>query len=70
MSYCKDTAYLTPRELEIVQLLVQGYNTKQVAHCLKLSPNTIGQHLNNAYHRLHATHYTLVYRAHLMGCIK
>lgn len=39
---------LTPRELEIVKLLAQGYQEKQIARILLISPVTVNDHLKHA----------------------
>lgn len=44
---------LTPREREILQLLVDGLTMKEIARRLNLSYHTIGNHLRNIYHKLH-----------------
>lgn len=42
---------LTPRQLEIVGLLAQGYSNKQVASILGIRRVTIQAHIYNACHR-------------------
>lgn len=44
---------LTPREREILQLLVDGLTMKKIAAELDLSYHTVGNHLRNIYHKLH-----------------
>jgi DNA-binding NarL/FixJ family response regulator len=44
---------LTPREKEILQLLVDGLSMKQVAARLELSYHTIDTHQRNIYDKLH-----------------
>jgi DNA-binding NarL/FixJ family response regulator len=44
---------LTPRERQILQLLVEAKPQKQVAHALSLSPHTVDTHLRNIYAKLH-----------------
>jgi len=44
---------LTPREREILQLLVDGLKMRQIAGELNLSYHTVGNHLRNIYHKLH-----------------
>lgn len=43
---------LTPRELEILRLLVEGLTKKQIAERLNLSFHTIDNHLRNVYSKL------------------
>jgi len=45
---------LTPREREILQMLVDGMNAPQIAEALVLSPATIRTHVQNAMARLGA----------------
>lgn len=42
------TAALTPREVEILQAVDDGLGHKQIASRLRISPETIKSHLNNA----------------------
>jgi len=44
---------LTPRELEVLQLLTRGDDYKQIADKLFLSPFTIRAHIRNIYDKLH-----------------
>ena len=44
---------LTPRELEILQLLIDGDDFKQIAERLFLSPFTVRAHIRNIYDKLH-----------------
>jgi DNA-binding NarL/FixJ family response regulator len=43
---------LTPRELEVLQLIVAGKSNKEIAVILGVSPNTIGVHRANIMDRL------------------
>jgi DNA-binding CsgD family transcriptional regulator len=43
---------LTPREVEVLQGLVDGYLPKQLAHRLGCSHRTINSHLGNIYRKL------------------
>lgn len=45
-------ASLTPRQIEILQLVAQRYNSKEIALRLKLSPNTVDAHIATALQRL------------------
>ncbi|RCK74539.1 MAG: two-component response regulator [Ignavibacteriae bacterium] len=45
--------HLTPRELEVLECLVQGYDYKQIADKLFLSVFTVRAHLRNIYDKLH-----------------
>ena len=44
---------LTAREVEVLQLLVDGCSQKQIAGQLGLSPHTVNSHIRNIYARLH-----------------
>jgi DNA-binding NarL/FixJ family response regulator len=56
-------AGLTPRELEILQLIVNGKSTKEIADDLKLSANTVAVHRANIMETLgiHKTAELVVY---------
>ena len=49
----KDTENLTPRELEILELLAKGDLCKEIADKLGLSLRTVHTHLKNIYEKLH-----------------
>ncbi|MCW5611732.1 MAG: hypothetical protein KIS83_13805 [Rubrivivax sp.] len=49
-----DSALLSPRELEIVQMLGRALSVKTVARALNVSTGTVKWHLNNAYGKLGA----------------
>jgi len=44
---------LTPREEDVLQLLIKGYITKTIASELGISFDTARSHLKNIYHKLH-----------------
>lgn len=44
---------LSEREQEVLGLLVQGYNYKQIAEKLFISPETVRNHIRNIYEKLH-----------------
>lgn len=46
---------LTDRELEILQLLSDGYYAKEIMDKLGVSKSTVSFHCNNLYKKLHAT---------------
>ncbi|RYY65129.1 MAG: response regulator transcription factor, partial [Chitinophagaceae bacterium] len=46
---------LTPREKEILQLLVKGNSYKMIAAELNISVDTVKKHLQNTYHKLHVS---------------
>lgn len=46
---------LTPREKEIFQLLIDNYNTKDIAIDLKISEKTVRNHISNVMQKLGVT---------------
>lgn len=46
------TTLLTERELQIVQLIAQGYSNKQIAHQLHISEWTVSTHLRRIFAKL------------------
>jgi DNA-binding NarL/FixJ family response regulator len=46
---------LSTRELEILELLVEGLEYKEIAQCLFLSNHTVRTHIYNIYKKLHVT---------------
>jgi DNA-binding NarL/FixJ family response regulator len=46
-----DEIKITPRDLEVLRLLVQGCSNKEIASQLKISPRTVKQHLRTLFLR-------------------
>lgn len=49
----EDQADLSNREMEILKLLVEGYDFRGTAEKLSISPNTVRKHIGNIYQKLH-----------------
>lgn len=45
-------AGLTDRESEVIALLARGWQTKQIARALDISPNTADRHIQHAYRKM------------------
>ncbi len=43
---------LTPRELEIIKLIVKEFSTKQIAEKLNISPRTVDTHRKNILNKI------------------
>lgn len=48
-----DDFKLTPREKEVLELLVKGNSYKMIANTCSVSIDTVKRHLQNIYHKLH-----------------
>ena len=48
----RDATGLTPKEKEVLQLIAEGYSSKQIAKSFNLSLNTIHVHRNNIMKKL------------------
>lgn len=46
-----DSMKITPRDEEVLRLLVQGCSNKEIASQLKISPRTVKQHLRTLFLR-------------------
>jgi DNA-binding NarL/FixJ family response regulator len=44
--------HLTPQELALLKLIVEGHHYKTAAHAMGISPNTVSFHLKNIYEKL------------------
>jgi two-component system, NarL family, nitrate/nitrite response regulator NarL len=64
------TDELTPREVEVLQLLAEGLPNKIIAQRLKISPNTVKFHINAILNKLSAQSRTeAVVRATRLGLV-
>jgi DNA-binding CsgD family transcriptional regulator len=46
---------LSPRELEVVRLIVDGWTNQQIADALVVSRQTVGSHVGSAMRKLHVS---------------
>ena len=46
---------VTIREIEVLQLLVDGFNYRDIGEKLFISYNTVKKHVSNIYEKLHVT---------------
>ncbi|MBL0913545.1 MAG: response regulator transcription factor [Bacteroidia bacterium] len=51
----KEDTNLSEREMEILRLLVEGYDYREVADKLFISPHTVRKHIANIYEKLHVS---------------
>jgi len=51
----KNDYNLTEREKDILNLLIDGLEYKEIGASLKLSPNTVRNHVSNVYKKLHVS---------------
>jgi two-component system, NarL family, response regulator LiaR len=47
---------LSKRELEVLNLIVEGYSNPEIARMLYLSPNTIKTHVRSIFNKLGVEH--------------
>lgn len=61
---------LSEREVEVMQLLAQGWRDRDIAQKLYISESTVKFHINNSLTKLNAKNrYAGVYQAAIQGCI-
>lgn len=66
-----DTPELTPRELQIVQLLAEGYQLKSVSNRLNITYNTLRNHMTSIAHKWNASgRGEIVYTAYCRGLVR
>lgn len=61
----KDEYSLTDREKEVLELLVEGQEYKEIAQAMHVSPNTVRNHIAKIYKKLHVTSRTQAIRVFL-----
>jgi DNA-binding CsgD family transcriptional regulator len=59
LSPATDLQGLTPRELEVLGLLVEGCSNQEIAHTLVVAPRTVAAHLEHVLYKLRAPTRTL-----------
>jgi len=47
---------LTPREQEVLVLMAKGFGTREIAKSLVISPNTVRNHIQHIFQKLHVHH--------------
>ena len=52
-SYLQKRYHMTPRELQVAELICQGFSNEEIAKDLKIKPLTVKTHLRNIYQRIH-----------------
>jgi DNA-binding CsgD family transcriptional regulator len=66
-----ETLGISPRELEVLDLLAAGRSNKEIARRLDVSPNTVKTHLANLYQKLDVKRRTeAILRARELGMIR
>lgn len=67
----KNDGVLSPREIEVLNLIARGLSYIEVANTLGLSKNTVPVHIRNIYNKLQANNRSeAVYEARNMGLIE
>ncbi len=62
---------LTPRELEVLELIAQDYTSKQLAQVLYISPETVKSHRRNLIRKLGVkTTGGLIFRGFELGILR
>jgi len=65
------TLGISPREVEVLDLLAAGRSNKEIARRLDVSPNTVKTHLANLYQKLEVNRRTeAILRARELGMIR
>lgn len=62
-----ETESLTPREVQVLELLVKGYAYKEVAGELEISNSTVQRHVESIYRKLHVHSRTHAIHKYLGG---
>jgi DNA-binding NarL/FixJ family response regulator len=63
-----DDLVLTPRELQVLSLVSEGYRNKNIARVLGVSQETVKFHLTNVFHKLKVSNRTeATHEAHRLG---
>jgi DNA-binding CsgD family transcriptional regulator len=51
----KEEPILSEREMEILKMMIEGLNYKEIADKIFLSPHTVRTHISNIYKKLHVS---------------
>ena len=54
----QDLALLTPRQIEVAQMLAKGYDLDEIGQHLSIEASTVGRHIEEARTRLGLRHRT------------
>ncbi len=60
----EDNYKLTGKEKDVLDFLVEGYEYKEIAQKMFVSPHTIRNHIANIYKKLHVTSKTQAIRVY------
>jgi DNA-binding NarL/FixJ family response regulator len=61
---------LTPRQIDVLQLLAQGCSNKEIARRLDMADGTVRTHINAVFRALEVSNRTqAVMRAQELGCL-
>lgn len=52
-SYIQRHFHMSPRELQVAELVCKGFSNEEIAKDLKIKPGTVKTHLRNIYRRIH-----------------
>jgi DNA-binding CsgD family transcriptional regulator len=61
---------LTPQEIQIVDLILKGKNTKEIGDMLNASANTIATHRNNIRKKMNLRNSKINLRSHILSLKK
>ncbi len=53
-SYIQGYYHMSPRELQVAELICKGFNNDEIAKALKIKVGTVKTHIRNLYRRIRA----------------